>query len=240
MKTVLLLLSIILFGQQTTIVSTEEEAAYQSASYHSVSTDATLPYYFIEPQSEPTAIFIYMHGAGGKYEQGMSDDLFAGNFKNLKGVLKEKGYLYVTPETSDFEKEGAQELVDLVVELKKNYGDLPVYLSGASAGGRTVFNALQEAAKQGVDLKGVILVCPALSEKSIQAFEVKSEPLPVWMEVGEKDTVMPPERAKLLEEKLDGLGYVTHLETIQNGDHNAPVEQMDWKKGIDFLINNQH
>lgn len=237
MKTLLLFLSMLLFGQQTTMVSTEEEAAYQSASYHSASTGETLPYYFIETQAEPTAIFIYMHGAGGGYEQGMSDALFAGNFKNLKDVLKEKNYVYVTPETSNFEKEGAQELVDLIVELKKNYGDLPVYLSGASAGGRTVFNALQ-AAKQGVDLKGVILVCPALSEKNIQAFEVKSKSLPTWIEVGEKDTVMPPERAKLLKEKLDGLGYATHLETIQNGDHNAPVEQMDWKKGIDFLTDN--
>lgn len=237
-KTLLFFLSMLLFGQQTTMVSTEEEAAYQSASYHSTSTQATLPYYFIEPQAKPTAIFIYMHGAGGGYEQGMSDDLFAGNFKNLKDVLKEKNYLYVTPETSDFEKEGAQELVDLIVELKNNYGDLPVYLSGASAGGRTVFYAMNEAKKRNLPLGGIVLVCPALSEQSIQAFEVKNESLPLWMEVGEKDTVMPPERAKLLKEKLDGLGYATHLETIQNGDHNAPVEQMDWKKGIDFLTDN--
>lgn len=236
-KALALFLSLIFFGQQTTMEmkNVEEEAAYQSATYHSASTDETLPYYFIEPQTKPTGIFIYMHGAGGGYEQGVSDELFAGNFRNLKNILKEKNYLYVTPETSDFEKEGAQELVDLIVELKNKHGDLPVYLSGASAGGRTVFYVMEEVKKRMVALNGIVLVCPALSAQTIQDFGVQGESLPVWMEVGEKDTVMPPEQAQLLKEKLDGLEYITHLETIENGDHNAPVEQINWEKGLNFL-----
>lgn len=210
-------------------------AGFEEEDYRSGASQKELPYYFIEPQGEVEGIFIYMHGAGGGYEQGMSDELFKGNFKTLKESLQERNFLYVTPETTDFEITGGKELVDLIFELKKQYGDLPVYLSGASAGGRTIFYTLQEAAQKNLFLKGVIFICPALSGEKFESLKMASKETAVWIEVGEKDTISPPDTAVKLLNQIKEFGNRGHLTVVENGDHNAPVEQVYWGKALDYI-----
>lgn len=212
----------------------ESHSTVQESAYHSDLSNKELPYYYIEPKTTPTGIFIYMHGAGGKYEQGMSDELYAENFKNLKTYLSENNFLYVTPETTDFGTTGAGDLIDLIITLKEDHEGLSVYLSGASAGGRTIFLALQEAEKRGVSIDGAIFICPAISSTAINlSSEYKN--IPVWIEIGEKDTVITPETANLLLNKFKVSDNPAHLNMIPGGDHNAPVEQIDWEKSVDFI-----
>src|SRR5690606_24981509 len=130
------------------------------------------PYFYIEPESEPEGIFIYLHGAGGGYEQGMQEDNYAGNFKNLKDTLKERNFIYATPATSGFGSSGGADVVEFMRHLREKYGELPIYLSGASAGGGTVFHALNENTKSGLEdnplnLQGAVFVVPSLSTTTI-------------------------------------------------------------------------
>lgn len=234
MTKILFILSLFLGGINSGPVDTLAPVI-QSSTYHSTVTDKDLPYHFIQPKDGISAIFIYMHGAGGKYEQGMSDELFAGNFKALKTYLFQNHFLYVTPETSDFELSGAQEILDLVTQLKQTYTDLPVYLSGASAGGRTIFYALEEADKKQIQIDKFIFVCPAISASQVDGLKTDLKNKSIWIESGEKDAVMPPDTAAKLLKKFQDLGASVQLETIPNGDHNAPVEKIKWATALKFI-----
>src|SRR5690606_10274413 len=60
---------------------------------------------------------------------------------------------------------------------------------------------------------------------------------PVWIEAGEKDGVFPPDRVDYFKEALTEKGYPVESNVIPGGDHNAPVEQINWKEVVDYLEN---
>ena len=78
------------------------------------------------------------------------------------------------------------------------------------------------------------MICPALSEENINS-NTEITPIPIWIEVGEKDTVIPIDLAEKLEQNLIDKGHQARLEIIANGDHNAPVEEIDWEKVLNYV-----
>jgi len=227
---------------------------WKTETYFSSSSKQNLPYLILLPnqqgenqteqtsmagtQSElanlkihPVGLLIYMHGAGGGMEQGMSDTLYKGNFKKLKNLLAAQNFIYVTPSTTDFEKNGGNDLNDLAQELKKKYPGIPLYLAGASAGGRTVYYALQNGHNY---FSGVVLLCPALSKDLIEHKEYDMPKIWFWIVQGDEDQSVSPEVTDLFASNLQHLGLSVVYKKIK-GDHNAPVEEVDWKEALQFL-----
>ncbi len=212
----------------------------EERTYYSKSSQKELPYYFVEPEHEVNAILIYMHGAGGGYEQGISDDIFEGNFAQLKSYTKENGVLYITPETSEFGEVGGAELLDLVNQLRIRYGDIPIFLSGASAGGRTIFHAFEQLDERAVKVDGFIFICPAVSEKQVEELDILQKDLPIWIEAGEIDTIVPVERMNAFNDKLLELGFEPELNIIPGGGHDTPVNEIEWEMVLEqFRMSNK-
>lgn len=200
-------------------------------SYVSTTAKRELPYLVQYPDGEPKGILIYMHGAGGGMEQGMQDGTYKNNFKNLKDLLKKESFIYVTPAMIDFESGGAQDLIDLSNELRVTYPELPIYLAGASAGGRTVAYALEKEAEL---FKGAILLCPALaSGQTRRGLTVNVTPLYVMQ--GIQDSVVPVTTVDAFVARVKEQGHQVEYRRV-NGDHDTPVQDVDWEEALQTLM----
>ncbi len=205
----------------------DEQKTYRTAD------GKDLSYFVVYPKATPEGILIYMHGAGGGMEQGMSLGKYKGNFKNLKNILvSDLNYLYVTPATTDFEQSGGNDLNALAQQLLVEYPNLPIYLAGASAGGRTVAYALQD--KNNL-FAGVILLCPAISENMIKNWNTLTPKTNFWIVQGDQDQAVSPKLTNQLAMKLGKLGNKVMYQTFAGGDHNAPVEEVKWLDALNYI-----
>ena len=177
-----------------------------------------------EPQVRPipadTPILIFMHGKGGKEEQGMRK-LFPG----LRELLDGRGWIYVCPRDGEFE--------GLRCELVRRYGERTLYLSGASAGGRA---ALREALQHPAAYAGLILMCPALAPEKLPTFKSDASllPMPLWMICGEMDLDFAA-TCRALQAVLTNRQQAVHYFEIPGGDHNAPCSKINWEEALRFV-----
>jgi len=169
---------------------------------------------------ERAAILIYMHGAGGREEQGMTV------FPKLRELLNSMGWVYVCPRDNEFD--------GLCRDLGKRYGERRLYLSGASAGGRW---ALQEAIQHGSRYSGLILMCPAAFVGTFFGALDAGEPflkMPVWLVCGERDSSYAA-TCRLLAQAVKQRGGRVRYREIPGGDHDDPWRQIRWTDAIKFV-----
>ncbi len=204
-------------------------------TFFSTTSQKPLPYLIFYPDKPVRGILIYLHGAGGGLEQGALDGSYEDSFKRLRDLLRnELSYLYVTPSLSNFSAGGGQDVRDLAQELHVAYPDAPIYLAGASAGGRTLFHALQAASPP---FAGAIALCPAV-DPAMQIGALGTAPdeqkPPLWIIQGEQDPFVSAREVDALVQRLTDANARLTYEKIP-GDHDAPLERVDWKNALDFL-----
>lgn len=198
--------------------------------FYSTSGRRSLPYYILYPEKQVQGILIYLHGAGGGLEQGQLDGTYKDSFKKLKHLLKnDLRYLYVTPALSTFGANGGQDAIDLARELQTRYPTIPLFLAGASAGGRTTFYALKHSSGL---FKGAIALCPAV-DSTITHHDWSQEPsTPLWIAQGTHDQFIPiniiDDFVTRLTQQSQNVTYIR----IPDGDHGAPIDQIDWKAAL--------
>lgn len=160
--------------------------------------------------STATPVFIYLNGAAGKEEQGMQV------FGDLRKLLNTTRWIYVCPR--DYEYTG------LRTSITEQYGNRPLIICGASAGGR---EAYLEAIKNPGTYAGVVLLCPALPASRIRKQEFRTLTMPVVIVCGENDSLSTAASRKLalgLEKTNRNVLY----REIPGGDHAAPLEKTGW------------
>ena len=194
------------------------------------SNGVTHVYLLQEPQARPipaeTPILIYMHGAGGKEEQGMRT-LFPG----LRGLLNTWGWIYVCPRDGEY--------AGLRRDLAARYGKRTLYLTGASAGGRSAF---WEALREPSVYSGLILMCPAVVRDTIPD-TVKSDAhvlaMPLWMICGERDAYYAA-TCRFLENVKKDRRQAVYYHEIPGGDHDDPCRKIKWEEALRFVSENSN
>jgi len=178
-----------------------------------------------EPAEIPAQprLLIYMHGAGGKEEQGMGLGVASKTFVRLRGLMHRWQWVYVCPRDPEF--------TDLLKELQGKYHPSAIYLAGASAGGREAFG---EAWRNPGRYDGLLLMCPATSYPTPDRINVKHLTMPIWIATGEKDMWTGFSRELVKDLQREQKRY--HYEEIPGGGHDDPVIQMDWEKALRFLL----
>ncbi len=198
--------------------------------FYSTSSRTPFPYYILYPEKQVQGIFIYLHGAGGGLEQGQLDGTYKDSFKKLKQLLKsDLDYLYVTPALSNFGAKGGQDAIDLARELHARYPAIPLFLAGASAGGRTTFYALKQSSGL---FKGAIALCPAVDSTITEHDWSRKPSVPLWIAQGTRDQFIPiniiDDFVTRLKQQSQNVTYIR----IPDGDHGAPIDQIDWKAAL--------
>ncbi|MHC4884980.1 MAG: hypothetical protein ACYTGH_07840 [Planctomycetota bacterium] len=203
-------------GEAKALYPKEKRVTYRDAS------GRTRVYLVQEPEPlKPGAkVLIYMHGAGGKEEQGMDVRYACRTFGRLRPLMNEMGWIYACPRDSEYK--------GLLEHLKKTYNPGQIVLAGASAGGASV---VWEVGRNPAPYAGLILMCPAMrSWKGIERFKA-----PIYVVGGEYDTMIRLRTLSFLRLlKKRGMKH-TYIE-IPKGDHGAPVEQIDWKVALTFVL----
>ncbi len=213
-----------------TPLSSDSEQRLGKKRFYSTASKGSLPYYILYPEKPVRGILIYLHGAGGGLEQGQLDGTYKDSFKKLKQLLKEDlGFLYITPSLSNFGEKGGQDTRDLARELRARYPRIPIYLAGASAGGRATFYALKDTSEL---FQGAIALCPAIDSSIAVHNWSKETSIPLWISQGTRDQFIPID---IIDEFITRLKQqvitVTYIR-IPDGDHGAPIDQIDWKTAL--------
>ncbi|MHC4884337.1 MAG: alpha/beta fold hydrolase [Planctomycetota bacterium] len=172
-----------------------------------------------EPKTkgESTCFIIYLRGSGADEKQGMW------LFPHLREIATKRNWYYVTPRS--------YRLKNLLADLSQRYGNYPVYLAGASLGGKKAYQAVANAPNR---FNGMVLIGPAISRINLpKTGQIK---VPVFLIYGELDggsAVM----AKLLTQTLKKQRVPILSISIPNGGHNAPCENIDWwAQAIDHVV----
>lgn len=206
------------FGQTNSPYPAEKKVEYTDGHGHA------RVYLVQEPTHGDTngIIVIYLHGAAGKEEQGMNI------FPTLRALVEEKGWIYVCPRDNEFS--------GLCRDLKQRYGQRPLLLAGASAGGYGVF---EETLHNASRYCGLILLCPATYADYIDESDARILVKPVWIVVGEKDSIAV-DASRKLNRILVAAGRPVSYHELPGGDHNTPLTAIDWQAAIKFIVENQN
>ena len=206
------------------------EIAYPEAeSFQTTTSHGQDQHYLVQQPDnvEPTApIVLYLHGADGDETQGMDPEYAEGTFARLRSLLSARGWIYVTARTADFE--------GLRKELETKYGPRPIVLSGSSMGGG---QSLREAMTNPGLYAGAIVMCPALPMRD--AGPAKRLTMPVYIESGENDVLIAEVSRKIAGTMKRGGRPFIYVE-IPEGTHRTPIEQIDWKRALDFVESQLH
>lgn len=202
--------------------------------YYLTKSNQKLPYFSFHSKSDnQKSILIYLHGAGGGFEQGMQNDNYKNSFNRLKElVAKENDFLYFTPEVSSLGDSGVSDLIDFINYLKTKYPEKPIYLAGASAGGRLASEVIKTDSKY---INGAILICPAVSDSFASEEFPNNTKFNIYITSGSKDEVVPLKTVISIKDGLSRSGYNVALKVIENGDHNTPLEVIKWDDALNFV-----
>ena len=172
--------------------------------------------------SENAPILIYMHGMGGKEEQGMEI------FPSLRTLLNEDGWIYVCPRDDEYD--------GLLTELAQRYGKRRTFLSGASAGARS---ALREAFANPSHYEGLILMCPAVRPSALATtLSENTLSMPTWIVCGENDTVCAAS-SRMLYKMQQAREHPVYYREIPGGDHNVPCREIRWSAALEFVTTDE-
>mgnify|MGYP002011423250 CR=1 FL=1 len=167
-------------------------------------------------------VLIYLHGAGGTEDQGLDPRLGGGTFARLFRELDARGWAYVCPRDA--------ELDGLVAKLREEHEGAPLYLAGASMGGRQAFAA---CARAGHPFAGVILLCPAMN------YQAKGQPpasLPAtWLVCGDADTISTGPSRELAQDLSRRASPPGRYRELPGGDHGSPLREVDWGAALDLV-----
>ena len=83
----------------------------------------------------PPIITIYLHGKGGSRKQGVDDFTFGGNFNRIKNLMADNGGLYLSPDFSDFDDQGAAEVAALIEHYAAASPNAKLFVACGSMGG---------------------------------------------------------------------------------------------------------
>lgn len=181
-------------------------------------------------------IVIYLHGQGGSRKQGVDDFTFGGNFNRLKNLVAMAGGVYLSPDFTDFEERGTDEIAALISLYATAAPRAPVFLACGSMGGALCWRLARDGEVAG-RLGGLLLLGSLWDEGflSSQAFRRK---VPVLLAQGSRDRVFPVERMEEFYRRIRAAspGYPVRMVRFETGSHGTPIRMTDWRETINWMI----
>lgn len=182
------------------------------------SNGKTRAYYLYVPSTAkaeaPVPLVVLLHGSG---HVGMS---LAEKWKDL---AKKENFIIAGPDSSNpqvwgMPQDGPEYLRDLVEELKKKYPINPrrVYLFGHSAGASF---ALGMGIMESEYFAATAIHAGALPGSNREMVNIAKRKIPMFIQVGDRDTFAPLNIVRATRDFLTENGFVCQLTEIPNHDH---------------------
>jgi pimeloyl-ACP methyl ester carboxylesterase len=181
-------------------------------------------------------IVVYLHGQGGSRRQGVDDFTFGGNFNRIKNLAVMAGGVYLSPDFSDFEEKGADQIAALISLYAAAAPHAPIFIACGSAGGQLCWR-LAHGNEMSKRLGGLLLLGSLWDEKFLSSAAFRRR-VPVYLGQGSNDPVFPVERMeefyRMIRRKAPG--YPGRMVRFETGSHGTPIRMIDWRETINWML----
>ena len=188
----------------------------------------------VGPDGGQAFTVIFIHGRGGDRRLGSDDYKFGGNFNRLKNLALDNGGTYYAPSVRSFDSEGVADIAALIAHAYERSGGKPVILSCASMGSFICWGITRDAPSV-KRLKGMAILGGATDPDFVKSAFYAAR-LPIWFTHGGNDPVYAAAVQEAFFEKLFKGGYPTRFTLFATGSHGTPVRMTDWRKVLNWVI----
>ncbi len=182
------------------------------------------------------AIVLYLHGQGGNRRQGVDDFTFGGNFNRIKNLMVKSGGLYLSPDFSDFDARGTQEMAALIAHYAKRSPGARVFVACGSMGGALCWRLAQDEAI--IHRLGGLLLLGSMWHDAFLQSPAFAARVPVFFGHGSEDRVFPVERQEGFFRKIlsSAKGYPARFVRFESGTHGTPIRMADWRETLNWML----
>lgn len=195
-----------------------------------------MPHIAVGTSRRASVIVVYLHGQGGSRKQGADDFSFGGNFNRIKNLVHAAGGLYLSPDFSGFDEQGAAEVAALLSIYMRASPSARVILACGSMGGVLCWGLARDPEMAG-RLGGLILLGSMWDDNFFDSAALKRG-VPVFFGHGSRDSVFPIEAVEAFYRKVRDVspGYPIRLVRFETGSHGTPIRMTDWRETINWML----
>lgn len=204
------------------------------------SAGRTLKYAGTGATSGPAkAIVIYLHGQNGTRFQGADDWTFGGNFNRIKNLMVAAGGVYLSPDFSDFEATGENEIKSLMKEYAARSPGAPIFVACGSYGGKLCW-ALARDPDAASLLSGLLLLGSLHDDGFLKtgAMKPKGRRIPIFIGHGGNDPIINWRTQAAFYEAVRKRvkGYPIRFVLFNTGNHGTPIRMTDWRATLNWML----
>lgn len=176
---------------------------------------------------------IYLHGKGGNREWGFDDERFGGNYNRLKNLMLENGGAYLSPDFTDFETAGAEDIAALIARQRPATAGALILACGSL--GTQICWRLANNPKTAAQLDGLVLLGGFPNQSFLDAVRAGRPRPPLYIAHGSADNVYPAAAMIGFYEALRATGHPVRITIFETGNHGTPVRMIDWRQALNWL-----
>lgn len=196
-----------------------------------------LPTFEVGRSSKARFAVIFIHGANGTRDLGVNDWTFSGNFNRLKHLAIQNGGVYYSPTVRELmSPKGADEILSLMIHIKKTSPEAPIVLACASSGAFVCSNIAKSS--DASELLAGMMLMGTSSDATVLRSPLLQNRVPVLFTQGTKDSL------------ASFAGQVAHFESIlkmdpnyptafvgfHTGGHGVPIRMLDWREALNWIF----
>jgi hypothetical protein len=193
-------------------------------------------FYAVGKTEGASIITVYLHGKGGSRKQGVDDFTFGGNFNRIKNLMTDNGGLYLSPDFSDFDDQGAEEIAALIEHYASASPGAKVFVACGSMGGFICWKLAGDN-RVASRLSGLLLLGSVFDEGFARTPAFKRK-VPVFFGHGSRDTVFAVEGQEAFYRSLRTAkgGYPARFVRFESGTHGTPIRMTDWRDTLNWML----
>jgi pimeloyl-ACP methyl ester carboxylesterase len=202
-----------------------------------VKTDAgTIRHFAVGRTQGARIITVYLHGRGGNRKQGIDDFTFGGNFNRIKNLMAANGGLYLSPDFSNFEKQGAAEIAALISHYAGQSPGAKIFVACGSMGGMVCWR-LASRRTMAARLSGLLLL-GSLPDEGFLGSAAFQRRVPVFFGQGSRDPVFPADKQEAFYRSIlaKSPGYPARFVRFETGSHGTPIRMTDWRETLNWML----
>ncbi|WEX11667.1 alpha/beta hydrolase [Chelativorans sp. AA-79] len=194
-----------------------------------------VPHFAVGRTENARVITIYLHGQGGNRHQGVNDFTFGGNFNRIKNLMGRNGGLYLSPDFTDFEGQGATEILALLSYYAARSPRAPIFVACGSMGGALCWRIARSEAL--APRLGGLLLLGSFWDDGFLGSSAFARRVPVFFGHGSRDTVFPVENQEAFYRRISKTpGYPARFVRFETGSHGTPIRMTDWRETLNWML----
>ncbi|MCX5515705.1 phospholipase [Kaistia algarum] len=184
-------------------------------------------------------IVVFLHGQNGTRFLGADDWSFGGNFNRIKNMVVNAGGVYLSPDFTDFNDNGAADVKALMLAYAKKSPGAPVFLACGSFGGNVCWKLMDDPQVSSI-LSGMLLL-GSLDDPVFfgnPAMKPGGRRIPLYFGHGSDDKVFDWKAQAAFYDTIrkQAPGYPTQFVLFNTGSHGTPIRMTDWRQVINWML----